>query len=98
MDIDMQPSNMCTMDIDMQPSNISTMDIDMQPPNISTKDIDMQPTNISTMNFKKLQTKIFEYFPKIPLEMNSTHPFYPNLTQHLICKNFHFDCRGVPEL
>ena len=81
MDIDMQPSNMCTMDIDMQPSNISTMDIDMQPPNISTKDIDMQPTNVSTMNFFK----------------NFRHPFYPNLTQLLICKIFHFDCRGVPE-
>ena len=31
--------------------------------------------------FKKFKTKIFifEYFPKIPLEMNSTHPFYPIL-------------------
>ena len=28
---------------------------------------------------KKFKTKIFifEYFPKIPLEMSSTHPFYP---------------------
>ena len=74
------------MDIDMQPTNVSTMDIDMQPLNISTKDIDMQPTNISTMNFLKNLRQIF-----------FRHPFYPNLTQHLICKIFHFDCRGVPE-
>ena len=35
--------------------------------------------------FKKFKTKIFifEYYPKIPLEMNSTHPFYPILIPNI---------------
>ena len=41
--------------------------------------------------FKKFKTKIFifEYYPKIPLEMNSTHPFYPILIPNTsYVKNF----------
>ena len=36
----------------------------------------------------KTKILIFEYFPKIPSEMNSTHPFYPiPYTQKMISKN-----------
>ena len=53
---------------------------------------------------KKIQTKIFifKYFPKIPSEMNSTHPFYPILIPNtLYVKQTHYVRRGsqgVPKL
>ena len=42
--------------------------------------------------FKKFKTKIFiiEYFPKIPLEMNFTHPFYPFIYIYIKILNLKF--------
>ena len=54
--------------------------------------------------FKKFKTKIFifDYYPKMPLEMNSTHPFYPILIPNAsYVKNFILFVggpQGVPEL
>ena len=44
--------------------------------------------------FQKCKTKIFifEYFPKLPSEMNSTHTFYPILLPNTIV------FRGVPKV
>ena len=42
----------------------------------------------------KNKTFIFEYFPKIPSEMKSTHPFYTILIP-MTCKHFHFVRRGA---
>ena len=51
------------------------------------------PQNLTFLKNVRTKIYIFEYFPKIPSEMNSTHPFYPILipnTPHVKFSLFFF--------
>ena len=49
-----------------------------------------RPENLTFFKIFKTKIFIFEYFPKIPSVMNSTHPFYPILIHNTPYIKFRF--------